>query len=148
MIRVVIDTNIALAGFLSYTRNERKIINCAMQRKISLIGSIDTFNEFSRKLDENAKFKQNAKDFMFSKSKLLASYKAIIRFTEVDEELKKKNFCTADPDDDAFIKAAIASNTKIIVSRDKHLLRLNNTIEEIRIVTPEVLLDVLGKNFK
>lgn len=147
MIRVVIDTNIALAGFLSYTSNERGIINHAMTKNINLIGSEGTFNEFKRKLEESERFAKVAKDFMFPKSKLLSSYKSLIRLVSIQDELETKSYCPDDPDDDVFIKTALSSDTNIIVSNDKHILKING-IEGLRIIKSNPFLEILRKNFK
>jgi putative PIN family toxin of toxin-antitoxin system len=147
MIRIVIDTNIALCGFLSYTSPERKIINYAMRKELTLVGSPDTLLEFSRKIDENQRFKKVAKDFMFPKSKLIGSYKSLIRLSQVPSEMLSRSFCIEDPDDDIFIKIALASSTKILVSNDKHLLKLNG-IEGLRIINAKNLLPILDRNLK
>jgi len=47
---------------------------------------------------------------------------------------------TDDPDDDKFLACAIASKSKIIVSGDKHLLKVNG-FREIKIIRPRDFVD-------
>lgn len=47
--------------------------------------------------------------------------------------------CT-DPDDDIFIACAIASNTKLIVSGDKHLLSCDG-YEDIEVLKPRTFIE-------
>lgn len=145
MIRVIIDTNIALSGFLSFTSPERMIVNYAMQKKIQLIGCQETYDEFEEKIINNERFKKVADDLMFPKDKLLMGYKTYVSITEVDEDLKSQKYCLADPDDDIFIQLAISSNTKIIISNDKHLRNLKK-VNDVRIVKPDKFLEILRSN--
>lgn len=46
-----------------------------------------------------------------------------------------------DPDDDKFLACAIASGTKIIVSGDKHLLRVSG-YQGIEVLKPKTFIDV------
>ncbi len=145
MYKLVIDTNIALAGFLSYTKPERYLLNYAYQKKIAIVGTEETYTEFARKIRENEHFMQVAKAFLYSEEKLLHSYKSLIRLATINDELNGITYCQEDPDDDAFIRAAISTDCKIIISRDKHLRKLHNQIEQIRIVEPEVMIASLKK---
>lgn len=45
-----------------------------------------------------------------------------------------------DPDDDKFIACAIASNTKLIVGGDKHLLKISG-LQGIRVFKPKEFVD-------
>lgn len=47
---------------------------------------------------------------------------------------------SADPDDDKFLACAVASHTPVIVSGDKHLLRVSGW-SGIEVVTPRQMLD-------
>ena len=144
-IRIVIDTNIALAGFLSFTTTERKLINYALQKKITLVGSDDTLAEFSRKLDENNHFKKVAKDFMFSKEKLIQSYRSLIRLIPIDDEFVSKRYCPDDPDDDTFVRVALSSKAEIIVTNDKHLFKINKNLG-VRVIKPDPIINILREN--
>lgn len=145
IINVVIDTNIALAGFLSYVSTERQIINFAYKKKIHLLGSELTLQEFDRMLSEHPRFIKVAQDFMYPKEKLLSTYKALVRLTTIDDDLRRNSYCVEDPDDDVFIQAALASNSKIIITNDKHLLKING-IEGLTIVSSKKALKTLQKH--
>jgi len=145
MINIVIDTNIALAGFLSYTSEERKIINYAYRKKIGLVGSERTLAEFDRKLSEHPRFKKVARDFMYPKEKLLSTYKSLIRLATIEQSLQNTHFCISDPDDDIFVHAALASNTKIIVTNDNHLLKIDG-VNGLKIVSSKKMFNTLQKN--
>ncbi|WKZ24036.1 MAG: putative toxin-antitoxin system toxin component, PIN family [Candidatus Dojkabacteria bacterium] len=146
MIRIVIDTNVALSGLLSYTSPERMIINYAMQKRISLIGSRETFSEFKEKVLENKRFIKVAKDLMFPQNQILSQYKALVKFVEIEQSLKELHFCEQDPDDDMFLHVAIQSGTNILITNDNHLRKLKK-INEIRIITPTKFLEVIRKHF-
>ncbi len=49
------------------------------------------------------------------------------------------NIIKEDPDDNKFIEAAIAGKADLIVSQDRHLLKLKN-YGKIKIITPEEFL--------
>jgi uncharacterized protein len=46
-----------------------------------------------------------------------------------------------DSDDDKFVECAIASNTKILVSGDKHLLRING-YQGIKVYKPSEFIEI------
>ena len=50
-----------------------------------------------------------------------------------------------DPDDDKFLACALCSNTGILVSGDKHLLKLSG-FQGITIITPRVFVDTYLKH--
>ena len=62
----------------------------------------------------------------------------------VPEELSQKKYST-DPDDDAFIHAAIAAGSERLISGDPHLLSVRS-VGPLRIVTPrEAFEEILGE---
>jgi len=69
--------------------------------------------------------------------------KIIELFTIYGELIETKNISVSvceDPDDNKFIECAIASNCKLIISGDKHLLNITN-YQGISVLKPREFVD-------
>ena len=60
----------------------------------------------------------------------------IIENSIIVEPAIKLNVIKEDPDDDKFLEAGITGNVDLIISQDKHLLKLKE-YQGIKIMTPE-----------
>lgn len=145
MIKVVPDTNVMIRGLLSHKNQQRRIINWALEKKIVLIGSNETVNEFSEKLYKKSITKW-CEDMLFPVKKVITSYQLLVRNISLDYCTNKLEVCD-DPDDNIFLTIAKYADCKIIVSEDNDLLRLKK-VDDIRIVNTEKLNEVLSKRFK
>ena len=65
-------------------------------------------------------------------------------WAEVPADVAAKQVCR-DPDDDAFIHAAIAASACVIVSGDQDLLALDPSAG-LRVLTPRAALDAIAPN--
>jgi putative PIN family toxin of toxin-antitoxin system len=120
-VNVVPDTNFFISGLL-WDGNPRRCIILAEKRKMKLCGTEETYREFCRVISY-PKFSQKIKSIHFSLQRMALDYMRLVSFFSTDV-VQKKPIVEADPDDDIFLEAAIASKARIIVSGDNHLLTL------------------------
>ncbi len=66
----------------------------------------------------------------------------IIENSIIIEPTTKLNIVVNDPDDNKFLEVGIDGKVDLIISQDKHLLKLKK-YEEIKIVNPEEALSLL-----
>ncbi|HMR72847.1 MAG TPA: putative toxin-antitoxin system toxin component, PIN family [Candidatus Saccharibacteria bacterium] len=138
MIKLVLDTNILLKGFVSARNCERKILNLAMAGKVVIYGSVESFSEYKEKIqiDRIKAFYPNKHLSEERMENLYTSAISLVATSTID----LGGQISDDPDDDEFIKIAVASGSKIVISNDKDLLRLK-THEEIRFIKPNKFLE-------
>lgn len=124
--KIVIDTNV-LASALFFNGVPGKIIENWKLKEISLVASTPILDECHRVL----KRLQGKYNF----SEIDAFWNLFTSNILLVDVLPSPNFIKDDPDDDKFIACAIASEVKIIVSGDKHLLNISG-IYGIEIMRP------------
>ncbi|MGD0406018.1 MAG: putative toxin-antitoxin system toxin component, PIN family [Candidatus Bathyarchaeia archaeon] len=135
---VVPDTNFMLSGFL-WDGNPKHGIILAEKKKIRLCGTGKTYKEFCRVISY-PKFFHTIKSLRFSPQRLILNYLRLVAF--FPEINYRKPIVEDDPDDDIFVHAALSSQSRIIVSGDKHLLKLKEVMG-IYIVNPTELLKLI-----
>jgi|SRR3989344_5475381 len=126
--RIVFDTNVLISAALK-SGLARDIRNLAAQGKITLIASEFILLELSEKLHEKFQWDQEAIVFNSNTLRLFAE---IVDVTNVEHVVNK------DPDDDNVLAAAVVGKADIIVTSDKHLLKLKK-YRGIAIVHPKTL---------
>ncbi len=112
--KVIIDTNVFVAGIFFPKGIPRKILNAWKERRFDIAVSAEILKEYEEAVGDLKKRYPPADASEFLE---LASYNS--------EYCQPKNLpqkVCQDPDDDMFIACALASGAKIIVSGDKHLL--------------------------
>lgn len=138
MIKIIPDANIIISGMITPNGATRKIIDLAYTKRIILYGTDKTYKEFCEKI-KLKRFQKYLKKQYFSPEKIMLDYHSFIDMINPFDILKDQNIVTTDPDDNKYLIAAVASNSKIILSRDKHLLDIKK-YEDITIVKPERFL--------
>lgn len=123
MIKVVPDANIILSSMLGSSGAPRALINLALMKKVVMFGSVETYNEFKRKI-ELPKFKKYLERQIFTPEKLDFDYRSFINIIEPGDTYAGINIVKEDPDDDMYFRVAKASGTHIIVTGDKGVLRV------------------------
>jgi putative PIN family toxin of toxin-antitoxin system len=142
VIKVVLDTNSALSGLLDYAA-PREIILLVYKRHVQLWGSVAAFSEFSRVVQ-----------YPRLERRILSKYLTISAIEH--EYAKLLNLCNTrgiepgilvkeDPDDDEFLRVAVAAAADFLVSRDKHLLDLVE-FHTIPIVRPAQFMQLWRRN--
>lgn len=131
MHKVVIDTNVFVSSFFGGL--PRKIIDLWKEGKITLCLSQSIIEEYLETLNRlGLKDKNEIKRL----TRLFAEgYNAVFTSHTPDIRVVKD-----DPDDDKFIACAVALESKIIVSGDKHLQQVKKYID-IEILSPREFLD-------
>ena len=131
MNRVVIDTNVFVSSFFGGV--PREIINLWKEGKITLCLSQGIIEEYLEVLNRLG----------------LKDRKAIEQLTQLFAEgvhslytskTPKLQIIEADPDDDKFLECAVALQSKVIISGDRHLKDLKKYID-IEILSPREFID-------
>lgn len=143
MIKIVPDANVLISGMLGTLGPTRSIINLSLAKKIVIFGSSITFQEFCDKIKLRRFQKYFSRQF-FSIEKIILEYKAFVNMIESTFSDRDLNFIEKDPDDDEYVRVARACGSKILISRDNHLLDMKN-VEDIIIVSPEKFMQSYRK---
>lgn len=122
--KIVLDTNVLIAGFISHGTCNELIEHCALNHKVVISQFI--LREFKQKLINKFAFTTHEAE---SAADLLESRFEVVTPLELDEPVCR------DADDDQVIGTALAGNCECIVTGDKDLLDLRH-IKLIRMVSP------------
>ena len=129
--RIVLDTNVFISGIF-FSGPPSKILQAWRASKIQIALSKEIIEEYQRVGGElSSKFPSVDVDPIIE---MLTIYGDLFETSE-----NSISVCE-DPDDNKFIECAIASNSKIIVSGDKHLLNISGH-QEITVLKPRDFLD-------
>lgn len=129
--KVILDTNVFVSGVF-FTGSPYQILQAWRNGKLQLVISQEIFEEY-RKVRETLSQQLPAIDLG-----------PMLRLVAVQAKFfspqKLPGFVCDDPDDDEFLTCAIASKTKIIVSGDKHLLKVSG-FSGIKAIRPRKFVD-------
>ena len=124
--QIILDTNVFVSGIF-FSGPPYQILKAWRNGTLTLVISDEIFQEYQRV------------------GKLLGKQFPMIDLQPILDLVRTRaQICpvkclpeavTDDPDDDKFVACAIASKSKIIVSGDKHLLKVNG-FREIKIIKP------------
>lgn len=114
--KVILDTNVFISGVF-YSGPPNQILNAWRDGKIQLVISHDILREYLRVGE------------IFADKFPSIELQPILDLVTIEAELHvaedlSERVCS-DPDDDKFLACAIASGSKIIVSGDKHLVKVS-----------------------
>jgi len=112
-VNLILDTNVLVSGIF-FSGPPFRILHAWRDGVINLVSSPEILDEYARVLEElGSKYPE-------------ISIPPIVDFLTLHTQIyiapPLPAAVCADPDDDMFFACAIASNTKLIVSGDKHLL--------------------------
>jgi putative PIN family toxin of toxin-antitoxin system len=130
-LKVVIDTNVFVSGVF-FSGPPYKILKAWQLGEFELIVSMEVLDEY-RRVGEILQESHPAVDlnpvlnFVLEHAKV---YKSAVLEEPVCE----------DPDDDKFVACALASGSKVIVSGDKHLLKVSG-YQGIQVLKPRAFVD-------
>jgi len=130
-LKVVIDTNVLISGIF-WSGNPHQILEYWKAGKIELIVSLEILEEYHR-VAEVLSNKYPGIDIHLI-LELISLHSVLV---ETPMSYPK---ISADPDDDKFMICAESSNTKIVISGDKHLLEVNG-YHGISVLKPKQFLD-------
>ena len=129
--RAIIDTNVFVSGIFWEGNFCSQIIDKWKNKKFELVSSTDILEEFVETLRN---FKIQMSDEMIEEWRNLIIESSVIINPKI-----KLNVIKEDPDDNKFLEAGISGNADLIISQDKHLLKLKE-YQGIKIVSPEEAL--------
>ena len=124
--KVILDTNVLISGIF-FKGPPYQILKFWRDNKLDLVASEEIFKEYDL-VCERLHTKHPNIDI-----------REIIDLIAINahfyQQVKINKPITQDPDDDKFIKCALAADVKIIVSGDKHLLDVNG-YQGIEVISP------------
>lgn len=128
MLRVVYDSNVFILALL-FDGPLRVILKMARERKVVLITSKPILTETAGKLREKFKWPEhNIQKFL----------KQMNRLAKIVNPKDNLNIITEDESDNRILECALAGQAHIIISGDKHFLRLKQ-FQNIPIEKPKYL---------
>jgi putative PIN family toxin of toxin-antitoxin system len=130
--RIVLDTNVFISGIF-FSGPTYQILRAWRDKKIQIVLSKEMLAEYQR-VGEELSRKYSEID-IFPIIDLLTIYGEIVEPKDLSVSICE------DPDDNKFIDCAISSNCILIVSGDKHLLKISG-FQEIEILKPREFIDL------
>lgn len=129
--RIILDTNVFVSGVF-FAGPPYRILEAWRDGKVQLVASRKILEEYQRVGDALAK--------QFPGTSLQPILELVAMNAEVflDQDLPQP--VCADPDDDKFLACAVASGCKVIVSGDRHLLKVSG-FGGIRVIRPRQFID-------
>jgi uncharacterized protein len=132
-LRVVLDTNILISAFVFPGGVPELVYRAALEGRITLLTSPPLLAEFGRVLSERFDWDSSrARDAVAQVSRI----GVVVRPSERVDEIE------GDPTDDRVLEAAVTGGAQVIVSDNRHLLRLKEW-REIRIEKAAAFLGAL-----
>ncbi len=129
--KIILDTNVLISGIF-FSGPPYRILKAWKEGKIQIAVSKEILAEYHRVAEElSEKFPS------VEISQILALF--TIHAEMVNTQGLEVSVCE-DPDDNMFISCALGSKSKIIVSGDKHLLKISG-YQEIEVFKPRIFLD-------
>lgn len=133
VVRAVIDTNVIISALL-FGGTPGELIPLWKAGRIKAFTSKEIVDEYLRVLTyPRFNLSENEIEFLI--------YQEILPYFEVVSPRKGPIVVSKDPSDDKFIRCAIASRSRIIISGDQHLLSIKK-YAEIDILSPSHFLDM------
>ena len=124
---VTFDTNILLSATLWDGSVAQKLLFDLIKQNVKIYSTTEILSEYQEIL---------RRDFDFSDEDVSEIMEKVLAFVTLVDPTIKVDAVKEDPDDNIIIECAIESNSKYIISYDKHLLKLGE-YHGIRIIRPE-----------
>lgn len=124
--KIILDTNVLISGIF-FKGPPYQILKLWRENRLELIASEEIFEEYTLVCERlHAKYPNiNIREII----DLIAINAYFYQQVEINTPI------TLDPDDDKFIKCALAGDVNIIISGDKHLLDVNG-YQGIEVISP------------
>lgn len=135
--KLVLDTNVYIAAFLQKGLAS-DILRLGIDRKVQLYISSEILKELKEKLA--VKFKID--------NKRINEFTSVVGFgTTKIKPRKKLKVINIDPEDNMILECALEAKADLIVSMDKHLIKLKS-YQGVGIVHPKTLTWIIPKFFE
>lgn len=132
--RAVLDTNVLVSAFARPRGRVAPLWRVAQARRYRLLLSPAIVREIARVLRE---------DFLWEESRIIRRLKRLSKKGEIVVPHMTVDVIHDDPDDNRILECAVAGHADVIVSGDRHLLKLKS-YQGIPIVRPVDFLRTLG----
>lgn len=133
--KIVLDTNVFISGIF-FHGPPAQILDAWKKSKIQIVLSKEIIDEYQRVAKALAE--------KFPEIDISSIIDLIAIHAQIVDTEGIEVFECEDPDDNKFIECAIASKTKLIVSGDKHLLKISG-YREIVVHNPRNFVDLYLK---
>lgn len=138
-LRVVLDTNIVVSGFL-WRGLPNRILKATSLGTLHGFSSLSLLDELDRTLSY-PKFKTFFTAGINSPEQLTATYESFVDI--VVPCTLKETVVIADPSDDIVIATALAANAQFVITGNKHLLDLSHPFH-FKIIAPALFIRELN----
>ena len=129
--KVTVDTNFLISATQwDYSVSHRLLLRL-IEKDVKIYTTSEILNEFTEVLK---------RDFKYNADEIIAIIGKMFSFVTLIIPKKQVNIIKNDPDDNKVIECALESNSKYIITYDKHLLNLKK-YKAIDIITPEKFSD-------
>jgi uncharacterized protein len=119
MMRVVLDTNIVVSGWL-WSGAPRRALQIGRSSQVQLIASEATLDEL-RDVIHRSKFANRLQFVGKTAEELIQEYLGLL---EIVDAVVLPPVILADPDDDVILACGVGGSANVIVTGDEHLLSL------------------------
>ena len=130
-LKIVMDTNVFVSGIF-FSGPPYQILKAWQSGEFELVVSQEILDEYHRVGEILAEERPNID--------LNPILTFVIEHAKVYKPVKLKEPVCEDPDDDKFFACALASGSRVIVSGDKHLLKVSG-YEGIEVLKPREFVD-------
>jgi len=124
---VTFDTNVLLSATLWDGSVAQKLLFDLIRQGIKIYSTTEILSEYQEVLK---------RDFDFTDAEVSEIMEKVLAFVTLVNPQTKIKAVKDDPDDDVIIECALESESKYIITYDKHLLNLKE-FRGIRIIRPE-----------
>ena len=130
-LKVVMDTNVFVSGVF-FSGPPYQILKAWQSGEFELVVSTEILDEYQRVGEILAE--------QYPRIDLNPILSFVIEHAKVYKSAKLKEPICEDPDDDKFIACALSSGSRIIISGDKHLLKVSG-YQGIEVLKPRNFVD-------
>jgi uncharacterized protein len=130
-LKVVMDTNVFVSGIF-FSGTPYQVLKAWQSGEFELVVSQEILEEYKR-VGEALGEDRPAIDWK-------PVYEFVLKHAKVYKPVKLKEPVCEDPDDDKFFACALASGCDVIISGDKHLLKVSG-YQGVEVLKPREFLD-------
>ncbi len=124
---VTFDTNVLLSATLWDGSVAQKLLFDLIRQEIKIYSTAEILSEYQKVL---------RRDFDFSEEEISEILEKVFAFVTLVKPTIRIKIVKEDTDDNVIVECALESNSKYIITYDKHLLNLKEH-QGIRIIRPE-----------
>ena len=125
--KITVDTNFLVSSTQWDYSVAHKLLQKLIRKNFKIFTTKDILEEFANVLN---------RDFQYNRSEIENIISKVMQFATIIIPRNKVQVVKDDPDDDKVIECALESESKCIITYDKHLLKIGE-YEGIKIIKPE-----------